>query len=138
MSLRRPHNAAVSKKYSLQKVLSVSASSTNDASIPTTIDVNGVFVSTFPTQWTHMTQDEHTKLSLTAQDPLRFPSTYELNPCYAVVFISPSSTYRFFAEKDSPTNSTNSWYILARPPTDMKLYARGEPGWECDRSHGSS
>lgn len=94
------------------------------------IDVNGVFVSTFPFQWTHMTTVEYKKLNLTPEDPSRFPSSYKPNIYYAIVFKSPDSPYRFFVE-NAKNEKTNSWNVLARPPTDLKKYAPNEVGWDC-------
>ena len=127
MSLRRPPNSALSKpNHSLQQVLNVSVH--NDSSTPSIIDVNGVFLSTFPAQWSNITDVEYTKLNLTPEDPSRFPSSYKKNIYYAIVFKSPSSTYRFFVERST---CNEKWNVLARPPSDLKLYAPNEPGWEC-------
>ena len=140
MSLGRPpvsvavpvsvHTLRTTKRPNLKQVLSTTVGNKFDG-IPSVIDVKGVFVSTFPNQWTVVTNDEFKKLELSPTDPSRFPSAYEQNPYYANVFASPHSTYRFFVERDM---RDMRWSVLARPPTDLKLYAQGEPGWECDRS----
>ena len=101
-----------------------------DSATPSIIDVNGVFVSTFPSQWSNITNEEYTKLNLTPEDPSRFPSSYKKNIYYAIVFKSPSSTYRFFVER---SKCNEKWNVLARPSADLKLYAPNEPGWECSR-----
>ena len=103
---------------SLKQVLNVS--------VPQ-IEVNGVIVSTSPSKWTILKDIEYKKLQLTPKDPSRFPSAYKPNIYYAIVFKSLYANFRFFLEQKTDTQ----WYILARPPTDLKKYVRNEPGWEC-------
>ena len=110
----------------LAQVLNVSKPVSNE-NHPSIIDVNHVFVSTFPSQWSLVTNDEYRKLELTPENTKKKRSLWEDNPYYAIKFKSPFSTYRFFVEAEGG----DRWFVLARPPEDLKLYARGEPGWEC-------
>ena len=135
MSLRRPANnaiVAIKKENKLEDVLNVKFSNdtnyTNDTNDPVVIDVHGVFISMCSTQWSELTETDYARLQLSPEDPKRFPSSYKPNIYYAVVFKSPFSNFRFFVEK------RKNWNVLARPASDLKLYAPGESGWECDRS----
>ena len=114
-------------RYKLKEVLTVSKPFLKE-DFPSILDVNHVFVSTLPTQWSHITNAEYDKLDLSPEDPNKTQSMWEENHFYAIKFKSAHSTYRFFVEQD---RESDRWFVLARPPEDLRLYARNEPGWEC-------
>ena len=99
------------------------------------LNLRGLEISTTPSNWTGLTVEEIVKLKLNAVDMSEFEkkgkedrkkNPYNYNAGYVkTVFKSPYSDHRFFVENLGPKPDNEiAYYVLARPPSDLKLYVR--------------
>jgi hypothetical protein len=101
------------------------------------LNLRGLEISTTPSNWTGLTVKEIVRLDLNPDDMSEFerksaearkktPYAYQHNAGYfKTVFKSPYSEYRFFVENLGPKRDEEiAYYVLARPPSDLKIYVR--------------
>lgn len=131
----------------LENVLNIGMMATNPSEYNTDEDppkitypllnLRGLEISTTPSNWTGLKVKEIVKLKLNPVDMSEFekknadarkrnPNVYHYNAGYfETVFKSPYSDYRFFVENLGPKPDDEiAYYVLARPPSDLKLYVR--------------
>lgn len=139
MSLRsKPMNisSTPSSEQTLGKVLNIGMMATRPSEYPL-LNVRGLEISTNPSNWTGLTVKQIVKLELNPVDMSEFekkstearkrnPNVYKPNAGYfETVFKSPYSDHRFFVENLGPKPDKEiAYYVLARPPSDLKLYVR--------------